>query len=275
MFLSLSSEPSRPMRFDIFTLFPEYFSGPFNSSILCRAQESGALEIALHNIRDWTQDKHNTCDDYPYGGGAGMVMKAQPLAAAIESVLGYDAGDENRRNLPPCRVIYLAPHGRTLTHDIAVELSKEPQLALICGHYEGIDQRAIDLLATDAISVGDYVLTGGEPAAAVLVDSVARLRPGVLGNEESAQQESFSAGMLEAPHYTRPASWRGFEVPPVLLSGHHGEIERWRLYEGMKKTLYHRPELLDALLYNERLSGAELEVLGQVLSDFRSEEKIN
>lgn len=258
------------MRFDIFTLFPEYFSGPFSSSILRRAQESGALKIALHNIRDWTQDKHKTCDDYPYGGGAGMVMKAQPLAAAIESVLGYDAGDENQQNSPPCRVIYLAPHGRTLTHEIAVELSEEPQIALICGHYEGVDQRALDLLATDTISLGDYVLTGGEPAAAVLVDCVARLRPGVLGNEESAQEESFSAGLLEAPHYTRPANWRGFEVPPVLLSGHHGEVEKWRQSEGMRQTLQHRPDLLDALLYNDCLSSAELKVLGQVLSEFRS-----
>lgn len=258
------------MRFDLFTLFPEYFAGPFSSSILRRAQEAGVLQIGLHDIRNWTTDKHNTCDDYPYGGGAGMVMKAEPLAAALESVLGYDAGDVEHRNSPPCRVIYLSPHGRTLTHEVAIELSQESRLALICGHYEGVDERALELMTTDAISIGDYVLTGGEPAAAVLVDCVARLLPGVLGNEQSAQSESFSEGLLEAPQYTRPASWRGFDVPKVLLSGHHGEVEKWRLREGMRKTLEHRPDLLDALLYGDRLNAAELKILGQVLSEYRS-----
>jgi tRNA (guanine37-N1)-methyltransferase len=256
------------MRFEIFTLFPEYFDGPLHSSILKRAQESGVLQFGIHNIRDWADDKHNRCDDYPYGGGAGMVMKAAPLASALESVLTYDAGDVEHRNAPPCPVVFLSPHGRTLTHKIATELTQEERLALVCGHYEGVDERALDLLTTDAISVGDYVLTGGEPAAAILVDCVARLLPGVLGNEESAQSESFADGLLEAPHYTRPASWRGYDVPKVLLSGHHGEVEKWRLREGMKKTLQHRPDLLDAILYGGNLSADELKILGQVLSEF-------
>lgn len=258
------------MRFEIFTLFPEYFDGPFRSSILKRAQVSGVLQINLHDVRNWAQDKHNTCDDYPYGGGAGMVMKAEPLAAAIEDVIGYDAGNSQLRNAPPCPVIYLSPHGRTLTHEVAVELSLHPQIALVCGHYEGVDERALKLLTTDAISIGDYVLTGGEPAAAVLVDSVSRLLSGVLGNEESAQNESFANGLLEAPQYTRPAQWRGFEVPEVLLSGHHAEVEKWRVREGMRQTLQQRPDLLDALLYGDQLSADELEILGQVLGDFGS-----
>ncbi len=256
------------MRFEIFTLFPEYFDGPFNSSILKRAQKSGVLQFGIHNIRNWASDKHNRCDDYPYGGGAGMVMKAEPLASALEDVLTYDAGDVEHRNSPPCRVIFLSPHGRTLTHEIATELATEERLALVCGHYEGVDERALDLLTTDSISVGDYVLTGGEPAAAILVDCVSRLLPGVLGNEESAQSESFSEGLLEAPHYTRPASWRGYDVPKVLLSGHHGEVEKWRLREGMRKTLQHRPDLMDAALYGDNLSADELKILGQVLSEF-------
>ena len=257
------------MRFEIFTLFPEYFDGPLHSSILKRAQESGVLQFGIHNIRDWAEDKHNRCDDYPYGGGAGMVMKPTPLATALESVLSYDAGDVDKQNSPPCPVIFLSPHGRTLTHEIAVELSSEKRLALVCGHYEGVDERALHLLTTDAISVGDYVLTGGEPAAAVLVDCIARLVPGVLGNEESSQSESFSNGLLEAPHYTRPASWRGYDVPKVLLSGHHGEVDKWRLREGMKKTLRYRPDLLDTALYGDKLSVEELKILGQVLSEFR------
>ncbi len=258
------------MRFEIFTLFPDYFQGPFSSSILKRAQQSGVLELGLHNIRDWTTDRHHVCDDAPYGGGAGMVMKAQPLAEAIESGLEYDAGDAENPQSPPCPVIFLSPHGRTLTHQVATELSQHPRVALLCGHYEGVDERVLNLFATDAISVGDYVLTGGEPAAAVLVDCIARLLPGVLGNESSAQNESFADGLLEAPQYTRPANWRGFDVPAVLTSGHHGAVDIWRLRQGMTKTLRHRPDLLDALLYSDRLNADELKILGQVLSDSNS-----
>lgn len=258
------------MKFEIFTLFPGYFAGPFTSSILHRAQGSGALEIGLHDIRDWTDDPHRSCDDYPYGGGAGMVMKAEPIASALESVLGYEAGDVEDAKTPPCPVIHLSPRGRTLTHEIATELASHERIALLCGHYEGIDERAVSLLTTDTISIGDYVLTGGEAAAVIIVDAVTRLLPGVLGNDESAKYDSFAQGLLEASHYTRPASWRGFDVPKVLLSGDHGAVEKWRMYEGMRHTLRRRPDLLDALLYSDRLSGEELEVLGQVLSEYQN-----
>lgn len=256
------------MKFEIFTLFPGYFAGPFGSSIIHRAQASGAVEIGLHDIRDWTNDTHRTCDDYPYGGGAGMVMKAEPIAAALENVLGYDAGDVEQPVPPPCTVIHLSPGGRTLTHEIAVELASHERLALLCGHYEGIDERAVSLLTTEAISIGDYVLTGGEAAAVILVDAVTRLLPGVLGNDESARNESFAHGLLEAPHYTRPASWRGFDVPKVLLSGDHAAVDKWRIREGMRHTLQHRPELLDALLYGGKLSQDELAILGEILTEY-------
>jgi tRNA (guanine37-N1)-methyltransferase len=258
------------MKFEIFTLFPDYFSGPFGSSILHRAQASGSLEIGLHDIRDWTTDQHRTADDAPYGGGAGMVMKAEPIAAALENVLGYDAGDVEQPVSPPCPVIHLSPRGRTLTHEIAVELAGHERLALLCGHYEGIDERAVQLMTTDAISIGDYVLTGGEAAAVILVDAVTRLLPGVLGNADSAKFDSFADGLLEASHYTRPASWRGYDVPKVLLSGDHGAVAKWRTREGMRHTLQHRPELLDALLYGDRLNADELKILGEVLSEYRS-----
>jgi tRNA (guanine37-N1)-methyltransferase len=256
------------MKFEIFTLFPGYFDGPFSSSIMHRAQQSGAVEVGLHDIRDWTDDPHRTCDDAPYGGGAGMVMKAEPIAAALENVLGYDAGDVDQPAAPPCPVIHLSPRGRTLTHEIALELSGHKRLALLCGHYEGIDERAVQLLTTDAISIGDYVLTGGEAAAVVITDAVTRLLPGVLGNDDSAKYDSFAEGLLEAPHYTRPASWRGFEVPKVLLGGDHGAVAKWRTHEGMRHTLRHRPELLDALLYGDKLSKAELAILGEVLTEY-------
>ena len=259
------------MKFEIFTLFPGYFSGPFENSIMNRARISGAVEINLHDIRDWTSDAHRTCDDYPYGGGAGMVMKAEPIAAALENVLAYNAGDIEGRCQPPCPVIHLSPRGRTLTHEVAMELAAEKRIALLCGHYEGIDERAVQLLTTDAISIGDYVLTGGEAAAVILVDAITRLLPGALGNDESAKFDSFSQGMLEAPHYTRPSSWRGFDVPKVLLSGDHGAVSKWRIHEGMRHTLQSRPDLLDKLLYGDRLSAVELEILGKVLSEYGDE----
>lgn len=258
------------MRFDIFTLFPGYFAGPFGDSILLRGCQKGVLELNLHDIRDWAPDKHRTCDDYPYGGGAGMVLKAEPVAAALEEVLQYKAREEDA----PCPVILMSPQGRTFTHEVAMELAAKPRLALLCGHYEGIDERAIGMLVTDEISLGDFVLTGGEPAAACIVDAVARLLPGVLGNEDSAPGDSFATGILEAPHYTRPDVWRDLPVPEILLSGHHGEIERWRVKEGMKRTLKRRPDLLDGLLYGGNLSPEELEVLGEVLSDYQAPFKV-
>jgi tRNA (guanine37-N1)-methyltransferase len=256
------------MKFDVFTLFPEFFAGPLTSSILKRGQASGALQIGVHDIRNWAEGKHRVCDDYPFGGGAGMVMKAEPVAAAIESVLNFNAGPSGNaecgtRNAechdnstlrtqhstlkPPCPVILMTPQGRPFSQAIARELSEQPHLALLCGHYEGIDERAVNLLVTDEISIGDYVLTGGEAAALVIIEAVARLVPGVLGNEASPLEESFSEGLLEAPCYTRPALWRGQNVPEVLLSGHHGETARWKRREALKRTLERRPDLAKSI----------------------------
>ncbi len=203
------------MHFDIFTLFPGMFQGPFTESILKRAQERGLLSIALHNIRDVTTDRHHIVDDYPYGGGAGMVMKPEPIFAAIEAV--YQSGP----------IILLTPQGRLFNQHIAMELAAEPRLTLLCGHYEGIDERVRQHLVTDEISIGDYVLTGGELAAMIVVDAVSRLLPGVLA-ADSTQEESHTSGLLEYPQYTRPPEFRGWRVPDVLLSGHHEQIARWR-----------------------------------------------
>ena len=219
------------MRFDIFTLFPEMFSGPFSESILKRAQERNLLSIALHNIRDATTDKHHVVDDYPYGGGAGMVMKPEPIFTAVEAV--YQGGP----------IILLTPQGRLFTQQIARDLAREARLTLICGHYEGVDERVREHLVTDELSIGDYVLTGGELPAMIIVDAVSRLLPGVLGGEESTQEESHSAGLLEYPHYTRPPEFRGWRIPDVLLSGHHAEIARWRRKESMRRTKLRRPDL--------------------------------
>lgn len=256
------------MKFDVFTLFPEFFAGPLTSSILKRGQTSGILEIGVHDIRNWAEGKHRVCDDYPFGGGAGMVMKAEPVAKAIESVLNFNAGPRGNAECgmtnaegddnsalrtqhstfaAPCPVILMTPQGRPFSQAIARELSEKPHLALLCGHYEGIDERAVDLLVTDEISIGDYVLTGGEAAALVVIEAVARLVPGVLGNEASPLEESFSEGLLEAPCYTRPAVWRGQNVPEVLLSGHHGETAKWKRREALKRTLERRPDLAKSL----------------------------
>lgn len=223
------------MRFDIFTIFPGIFSGPFDESIIRRAIERGLLEIALHDIRDHGVGRHRAVDDTPYGGGAGMVMAAPPLFASIESTLG-DA-------LHDVPIILMSPSGERFTQRIAKELSLLPRVALVCGRYEGIDQRVRDHLVTRELSIGDYVLTGGELASAVIVDVVARLVPGVI-EAESLEEESFSDGLLEYPHYTRPGSFRGWEVPPVLLSGHHSEIARWRHEQAVEVTRQRRPDLL-------------------------------
>ena len=224
------------MRFDIFTIFPGMFSGPFDESIIRRAIDRGLLEIALHDIRDHGVGRHRAVDDTPYGGGAGMVMAAPPLFASIETTLG--------EGLPETPVILMSPSGERFTQQIARELSELPRIALVCGRYEGVDQRVRDHLVTRELSIGDYVLTGGELAAAVIVDVVARLLPGVI-EAESLEEESFSEGLLEYPHYTRPASFRGWEVPPILLSGHHAEIARWRHERALELTRTRRPDLLD------------------------------
>jgi tRNA (guanine37-N1)-methyltransferase len=223
------------MHFDIFTLFPGMFQGPLNESILKRAQEQGLLSIALHNIRDATSDKHHVVDDYPYGGGAGMVMKPEPVFASVEAV--YQGGP----------IILLSPQGQLFTQQMARELSQEARVTLICGHYEGIDERVRQHLVTGELSIGDYVLTGGELAAMVVVDAVSRLLPGVLGGEASALEESHSGGLLEYPHYTRPPEFRGRRVPDVLLSGNHGEIAKWRRKEALRRTRERRPDLFAKL----------------------------
>jgi tRNA (guanine37-N1)-methyltransferase len=221
------------VRVDILTLFPGMFVGPFDESMLKRAREAGVLQLNLVDIRDFATDRHRTVDDTPYGGGPGMVLKPGPIFAAVEAVRGTDS-----------RVILLSPQGRLFEHARAVELSTLPHLILICGHYEGVDERVREHLVDDELSIGDYVLTGGELAAMVVVDAVARLLPGVLGAGESTVEESHSSGLLEYPQYTRPAEFRGWRVPDVLLSGNHAEISRWRHRRALERTGQRRPELL-------------------------------
>lgn len=226
---------STAIYFDIFTLFPEMFRGPLDESILSRAQEDGHLSVALHDIRDYTTDKHHVTDEPPYGGGGGMVMKAPPIFNAVESVLGEET------DVP---TILLTPQGRPFDQDTAESLSHRRRVALICGRYEGVDERVRQYLATDEISIGDYVLTGGELAAMVIVDAVTRLLPGVLGDPAAAAEDSHAQGLLEGPHYTRPRVFRGWEVPEVLLSGDHAAVARWRREQALRRTLERRPELL-------------------------------
>lgn len=223
------------MKFHVLTLFPGMFAGPLSESILKRAQENGLLEVALHNIRDYAFDKHRTTDDYPYGGGAGMVMKVEPLAACIEAA---------RSSAPRAKVVLTSPRGKVFNQDMARELAAEQELIIICGRYEGIDERVRELFVDYEVSIGDYVLTGGELAAMVLVDAVARFLPGVLGSADSAEDESFTAGLLEYPQYTRPPEFCGLQVPDVLLSGNHGEIARWRRQQALLRTWQSRPDLL-------------------------------
>jgi tRNA (guanine37-N1)-methyltransferase len=220
------------MRIDILTLFPGMFRGPFAESIVNRAQDRGVVSIELTDIRGFATDRHRTVDDTPYGGGPGMVMKAPVVADAIEAV---------RSDIS--RVILLSPQGRVLTQAVALELSRLPHLVLVCGHYEGVDERVRQLLVDDEISIGDYVLTGGELPAMVLVDSVVRLIPGALGDDTSSTDESHSEGLLEYPHYTRPPDFRGLDVPPVLLSGNHAHITQWRRYQSLLTTQARRPDL--------------------------------
>src|SRR5690349_16509195 len=231
------------MRFDIFTLFPEMFRGPFDESILARAQARGLIEIALHNPREATTDRHHIVDDYPYGGGAGMVMKPEPLFAAVEAVQAVQATQAEHPGGP---IILLSPQGRVFTQAVARELAAQPRMTLICGHYEGVDERVRTHLCTDELSLGDFVLTGGELAAMAIVDAVARLLPGVLA-PGSTEEESHTAGLLEYPQYTRPAEFRGWRVPDMLLSGNHAAIARWRRKESLRRTRARRPDLFARL----------------------------
>lgn len=225
------------MRIDVLTLFPAMFDGVFSSSILGKAREKGIVELNTVNFRDYANNKHNTVDDYPYGGGGGMVLKAEPIFAAVEALT------EPLASKP--RIVLMCPQGETFTQRKAEELSGEEHLIFICGHYEGYDERIREHLVTDELSIGDYVLTGGELPAMVVIDSVVRLLPGVLGNETSAVTDSFSTGLLEYPHYTRPEQFRDWKVPDILLSGHHANIEKWRKQQALRRTLEKRPDLLE------------------------------
>jgi tRNA (guanine37-N1)-methyltransferase len=224
------------VRVDILTLFPGMFRGPFDESIIKRAVEAGLVEIHIHDIRDWAEGRHSVADDYPYGGGPGMVLKPEPVFAAVEAVL--DMAPER------APVILMTPIGRRFDHEIALDLAGRERLIVLCGHYEGFDARVHEHLASDEISIGDYVLSGGEIPAMVLVDAVVRQLPGALGCSESAAEESFVDNLLEAPHYTRPPEFRGHGVPEVLLSGHHAEVEKWRRRQDLLLTARRRPDLL-------------------------------
>jgi tRNA (guanine37-N1)-methyltransferase len=226
------------MRVDVFTLFPELFPSYLEASILGRARLAGLLDVQVHNIRDYATDKHQVTDDVPYGGGGGMVMKPEPIFAAAEAVLGAPV------NVP---VILLSPQGRVLTQAVAQELAKHEQIALICGRYEGVDERVREHLATDEISIGDYVLTGGELPALILIDAVARNIPGTLGADDAAMTDSHATGLLEHPHYTRPPEFRGWDVPEILRSGDHAKIARWRRQQSLLRTAERRPDLLEKM----------------------------
>lgn len=238
------------MRFDIFTVLPEIFPPYLDSSILKRARAKGLIDVRVHNIRDWTHDKHRTTDDTPYGGGGGMVMKPEPIFAAVEDVLGQP---------PACPVILLTPQGRRFNQKIAAELAASGHIALLCGRYEGVDERVREHLVTDEISIGDFVLTGGELPALLIVDAVSRLIPGVLGAPTGAENDSHASGLLEHPHYTRPPEFRGWRVPEVLLSGDHGKVARWRREQALLRTLRRRPDMLA----QAPLTEADLEFLRQ------------
>jgi tRNA (guanine37-N1)-methyltransferase len=233
------------MRFDILTIFPEFFGAVFDYGIVRRARQAGLVEIEAHDLRRWTHDKHRVVDDRPFGGGDGMVLKPEPIFEAVETLAG--AGDAERLREAGKRVVLLSPQGRVLTQGLAAELAGCAHVVVICGRYEGVDERVAERLVTDEVSIGDYVLSGGEPAAIVLVDAVVRLIPGALGSETSAVNESFAEGVLDFPHYTRPPEFRGMRVPELLLGGHHAEIARWRKIQALRKTRRNRPDLFERI----------------------------
>jgi tRNA (guanine37-N1)-methyltransferase len=239
------------MKIDILTLFPEICRVPLSESIMKRAQENGIVDLRIHNLRDWTTDKHHIVDDAPFGGGQGMVMKPEPIFSAVEELRGANQKTPDAQRptsnvqLQTAKVILMSPAGRRFDQQMAAQLSGESRLIIICGHYEGVDHRVIQHLVDLEISIGDYVLTNGAIAAVVLVDAVVRLLPGALGHEESAVDDSFSGGLLEAPQYTRPAEFRGWKVPEILLSGNHAEIAKWRKAQAKKRTRENRPDLLE------------------------------
>jgi tRNA (guanine37-N1)-methyltransferase len=269
------------MHFDIFTLFPAMFAGPLDDSIVMRARAAGIISLALHNIRDYAEGKHAITDDYPYGGGGGMVMKPEPIFRAVESVLGLaprvatESSDSSDGGSPDRSVpiILLTPQGRRFDQSVALELADHARIALLCGRYEGVDERVRRYLCTDEISIGDFVLSGGELAAMVIVDAVTRLLPGALGAEHGAADDSHATGLLEYPHYTRPPDFRGWRVPDILLSGHHANVHRWRRQQALLRTALRRPDMLetawltqDDLAFLERLE-REPELAQRLQSD--------
>jgi tRNA (guanine37-N1)-methyltransferase len=237
------------MQFEVFTLLPEVFPPYLESSILQRARQRGLIEVRVHNIRDYTKDRHHTTDDTPYGGGGGMVMKPEPVFEAVESVLGISSIHAQPTPFP---IILLTPQGRVFTQRVAEEFSRYKRVALLCGRYEGVDERIREHLVTDEISVGDYVLTGGELPALLVIDAVSRLLPGVLGDPTGAEDDSHSMGLLEYPHYTRPPEFRGWKVPEVLLSGDHAKIEAWRREQALQRTFKKRPDMLEKAELSEK-----------------------
>ena len=251
------------MKIDVITIFPEYFTGPLDYGILRRARENGILDVRLTDLRDFTQDRHRTVDDRPFGGGAGMVLKPEPLFAAVEKL----------REDGPCqiapRVVLLSAQGPLFTQETAARFAELDRVVLICGRYEGVDERVAESLADEELSVGDFVLSGGEAAAAIVIDATVRLLPGALGNEESAPQDSFADGILDYPHYTRPAVFRDLAAPEILLSGHHEQVRRWRRKKALEKTLLHRPELLERFLrlHDNR---ADRELLDEISDERRN-----
>lgn len=241
------------MQVDVLTLFPEMFGGPMNTSMMWKARDRGLLDLRLHNIRDWALDKHRTVDDTPYGGGGGMLMRVDVMHAAVKAVIAEDH--------PP--VIFMSPQGRLLSHQVAAELARHPRIVLLCGHYEGIDERARALFITDEISIGDYVLTGGELAAMVVIDATVRHIPGLLGSEGAHERDSHADGLLEGPHYTRPAVYEGLSVPQVLLDGNHAQMVRWRRQQQLRRTWDARLDLL----YSAPLTEEDRYYLGQLADE--------
>ena len=234
-----------PMQFEVFTLLPEVFPAYLESSILKRAAQRGLINVRVHNIRDYTHDKHHVTDDTPYGGGGGMVMKPEPIFEAVETVLGLSPPPSNPTPAPAIPIILLTPQGRVFNQRVAEELSGHVRIALLCGRYEGVDERVREHLVTDEISIGDFVLTGGELPTMMIIDAVSRLIPGVLGDPTGAEDDSHSMGLLEYPHYTKPAEFRGWKVPEILASGDHAKIEKWRREQALTRTFHKRPDMLD------------------------------
>ncbi len=252
------------MEFDVFTLLPEVFPSYLESSIIQRARQRGLIDVRVHNIRDWATDKHHVTDDEPYGGGGGMVMKVEPVFAAVESVLGASAPQKEGG----CPIILLTPQGRVFNQVVAMELVQHARLALICGRYEGVDERIREHLVTDQISIGDYVLTGGELPALILIDALSRLLPGVLGDPDGPFDDSHASGLLEYPHYTRPPEFRGWGVPAILVSGNHARIARWRREQSLRRTLKYRPDLLE----KADLDVTDKELLEKIIKEEKPDE---